>query len=148
MVAVFLAVVLGGCGGNVYLLGADELDESQVATILKPNEDSLSFYYKITTVLMVDGEHTGYALSDSLIHVPSGERTLNVMYHAKDKLFSFRKSRAELSFVADAGKSYKVASKEDLASVSFWVEDTATGDRVSEIVEGEVTVISDADFSP
>ncbi len=143
-----LAVCLSGCGGNTYLLGADELEESRVAMIMKPNEDSLAFYYKITTVVSVDGEYTGYKMGDSLLHVPSGNRTLGVKYHAKDKLFSFRKSSAEVSFVAEAGKTYKAVSKEDLASVSFWIEDVATGDRVSDLVEGEVIVISDADFTP
>lgn len=143
-----LAGCINGCGGNVYLLGANELDESRVAMIMKPNEDSLGFYYKITTVMSVDGEYTGYKLGDSLLHVPSGERTLGVKYSAKDKLFSFRRAGADVSFVAKAGKTYKAASKEDLASVSFWIEDVTTGDRVSDIVEGEITVISDADFTP
>lgn len=143
-----LAVCLNGCGGNVYLLGTDELDKSRVAMIQKPNEDSLGFYYKITTVMSVDGESTGYKLGDSLLHVPTGKRTLGVKYNVKDKLFSFRKASADISFVAEAGKTYKVASKEDLTSVSFWIEGVATGNRVSEIVEVEVTVVSDADFTP
>jgi hypothetical protein len=97
--------------------------------------------------MSVDGEDTGYALGDSLLHVPPGERTLGVKYSVKDKLFNFRRAGAEVGFVAEAGKTYKVASKEDLASVSFWVEDVATGEHVSDIVEGAVTVISDADFT-
>jgi len=99
-VALYLAIALSACSSNVYLLGVTENDGQDVATILKPKEDSLGFYYHITTVTAVDGRSTGYQLRDIEVVVPTGQRTLSVLYNAKDKPLSARQARASVVFEA------------------------------------------------
>lgn len=138
---------LSGCAGDLYLQGAESLDEADVARIIKPKEDSLGFFYRITTVQFVNGRHTGYKLNEIDIAVPPGEYTLDVLYKAKSKAFSARKAFGEVEFIAVAGRRYKVESEEADGSVSFWVVDVLSGERVSDISESEVKEYSDASFT-
>jgi len=137
-------MLLCGCAGNVFLLGAEKMDSANVAMIQKSKNDTVAFYYHLATVLSVDGKSTGYNLRDIGIYIPAGRRSLAVKYSAKDKLFSFRRARATLLFEAIGGMTYRLAYKEDLISVSFWIEDVATGGRVSSIVEASIETFSDA----
>ena len=139
-----VAILLSGCAGNVFLLGAEKMDSANVAMIQKSKNDTVAFYYHLATVLSVDGQSTGYNLRDTGIYIPAGRRSLAVKYSAKDKPFSFRRARATLLFEAIGGMTFRLAYKEDLTSVSFWIEDVATGGRVSNIVEASVETFSDA----
>jgi len=120
------------------------MDSANVAMIQKSKNDTVALYYHLAAVDSVDGETTGYNLRDIGIFIPAGRRSLAVTYSAKDKPFSFRRARATLLFEAVGGMTFRLAYKEDLTSVSFWIEDVATGVRVSNIVEASMETFSDA----
>jgi hypothetical protein len=143
-----LAVISSsGCASHRYLDETSLGDLSSTATIIKPKEDSIGFFYRITTFTTVDGESTGYALRKQKIVVPAGKREIGALYKAKNKAFHAREATAFLTFEAQAGHEYEVASKEDLRTVTFWIEDVAAGERVSDTLVVPVTEYSDADFS-
>lgn len=143
-----LAATLGsGCASHTYMQDTSDGDMSSAATIIKPMEDSIGFFYHITTFTTVDGDSTGYALRKQKIVVPAGKREIGALYKAKDKAFRARQATAFLTFEAQAGRGYEVASREDLRTVTFWIEDIAAGERVSDMIEVPVTEYSDADFT-
>lgn len=143
-----LAVTLvSGCASHKYMDETSEGDMSSAATIIKPKEDSIGFFYRITTFTTVDGESTGYALRKQKIVIPAGRREIGALYKAKNKAFHAREATAFLAFEAQAGREYAVASKEDLRTVTFWIEDVAAAERVSDTIVVPVTEYSDADFS-
>ena len=144
---VLAAMLASGCASHKYMGETSEGDMSAAATIIKPKEDSIGFFYRITTFTTVDGESTGYALREQKIVIPAGTREIGALYKAKNRAFHARKATAFLTFEAQAGHEYVVASKEDLRTVALWVEDVAAEERVSDTLVVPVTEYSDADFS-
>ena len=143
-----LAVMFAsGCASHKYMDETSEGDMSSAATIIKPKEDSIGFFYCITTLTTVDGESTGYALRKQKIVIPAGKREIGALYKAKNKAFHAREATTFLTFEAQSGHEYLVASKEDLRTVAFWIEDVAAGERVSDTIVVPVTEYSDSDFS-
>ena len=140
LVAVML---ISACASHEYVGVTDEVDPSTTATIVKPSEDSFfsgapGVRYHITSFTHVDNYSTGVQFygHETDVVVAAGERTVSVVYRT-NAIVNQWKAQALVTFQARAGHVYRVVADEHMEekTVDFWIEDTETRERASDIVQ-------------
>ncbi len=130
--ALLLSITAGGCASTVKVYAGPELPQSRVSTLM-PDKASGSHLSEIN-IRRINGKQVDDLINPQYQVLP-GQHTVNVEMRKEGPSRSvYATSRAinNVSFTALPGHNYRIVGDIQDGIGMVWVEDAASGDRVSE----------------